>query len=119
MNGNETVDQALQNDRAVALNQNAAPPGVVYPGCFHMSEETPMKLYRSALIESGDKRMVEMDFTDGPPAAEAQVFLLLRLPVDPEGYPPLQKAQLEALQNVRTLVNSEIQRLEGIRGPSP
>ena len=68
-----------------------------------------LNLLKSAVIEIGESRTVEMVFTDGPEPELAQEVLTFRVPVGTEGH-------IEALQSVRSVISEEIQRLKRLRG---
>ncbi len=77
-----------------------------------------MNLQRAAVIEANGKRLVEMLYANTPEPDESEAQIRFVVPVSAEGYPPLAKAQLEALHIVRTVIADESERLQQIRGPA-
>lgn len=75
-----------------------------------------MRLQKSAVIDTGTRRMVEMMFADDPEPSQNMEMLSFRASVAPGGSPPLSEAHLEALRRVRNIMGEEIQRLERMRG---
>ncbi len=75
-----------------------------------------MKLQKSAVIDTPIRRLIEMTFADQSNLDQASELLTFRIPVAPEGSPPLRQVQLEALHLVRKTIDGEIHRLEQIGG---
>ena len=70
-----------------------------------------MKLQKSTVIEMETRHLVEMTFADKSETYDTDEMVFLRVAVDLEEYAPIPRAHLIALENVRSVIGNEIQRL--------
>lgn len=79
--------------------------------------QSPLKLQRLALIETGPTKAVEIRYAEHAQSTLEEHCILIRVPIELE-YPVLPEAAIEALTHVRDLIRDEIQRFEKMRGPA-
>lgn len=79
--------------------------------------ENTLELQSMSLNEIGTKKFAELHYATSWPVEADAPYVMIRLPIENK-FPPLPAAAREALTNVRSLIQNEIQRFDKMHSPS-
>jgi hypothetical protein len=79
-----------------------------------MEKRTDFALVRTAVIEEGGKRFVEIDFSADPKSDQPSRYIRARAEISSSGHLIDAEAHLEALRILRNAIGDETQRLSQI-----